>query len=187
LCKKKAFSFTESHDRGGYPAWVKALQKTGGSGHVFEVESIDHLLETLGRNVHYCECVEKLTIFMHGATAAAGGFRIAQPPRNRNQRVSARGHWDAPRNYTAVESFGFAIKPVMCNECGIAVISCKGGRGLSFQVLANSTGCSVRGTKETPDIYSWGTFDPNGQLLEYSPGGNPENPKAVPWTPGHVW
>ncbi len=157
-CKRRRISF---FDADSFPGEGKKLEQMG-AGFAFGVTSVWHMLRTLQANINECECVEKLTITMHGGDFSRGGaFAFAQSPHE----------WDAI-DFNA-DAFGDKIAGIMCKDkCVINIMTCNSSPGegmlIAAYVIAARTGCRVRAVDGHSSIRTSRRNTPLGEEVEYS-------------------
>jgi len=147
VCRKLTLSYWHT----GLHNWG-VLSKLDNTGEVRPVSGVRHLVDTLGENVKYCECVERLTIAAHGGLNESGGFRMGDPATESWEVIGDLAYLRGQTDYSNVRSFGRAIKGVMCRNATINIISCGGAGGQAMSILAEETGCSVNAIEGRPDV-----------------------------------
>ena len=166
------------------------IDHLGGTGARFGVDNINHLLQTLDKNLRNCQCIRKLTINSHGGYAGQGGFRMTSP----------HGSGDpihAPDMIAHANSsaFGSALAGAMCDECYINVMSCGAADGNTLKNIAKASGCKVRGTVGTFtrrtgwSIWSgrWSEWVAQDGVMECDPSGTCKKIHGAGSKGGSVW
>jgi hypothetical protein len=166
------------------------IDHLGGTGARFGVDNVNHLLQTLDKNLRNCQCIRKLTINSHGGYAGEGGFRMTSP----------HGSGDpihAPDMIAHANSsaFGSALAGAMCDECYINVMSCGAADGNTLKNIAKASGCKVRGTVGTFtrrtgwSIWSgrWSEWVAQDGVMECDPSGTCKKIHGAGSKGGGVW
>lgn len=121
--------------------WAKALKKKNGAT-IVEALGINSIVNAMRRLRKACKCVKRLTLNGHGAS---GTFRIGprETPLNGPTRVGP------DTMQTSASTFGAAIKPYLCKDAQVRLLSCctaSGAAGRSTIVdLAKASGATVTG------------------------------------------
>lgn len=191
-CTRRTFSFGYTDPNLQTAAFAHNVK---GGGSAYAVDSVAHMLATIGAELKSCQCIEELTIATHGGWMGQGGFNMPSQKYgdpNNIQMVSPNPRQkDTMKQWWPVFAFAQAIREVMCKPCSINIMSCEGGKGETARILSEVTGCSVTGSLGYTYLRADGTWstggDMGGDTVEYDPFLGPDRVFREGATGDTIW